>query len=203
MFSLTCALNKRLNKQSWGWWFETPSLSLWRHNKLFRYYWKCRELELFQNYSRQFLSDPRNSLSNIVCLTIKTLGQFYKIQFYFLLSPPSNVIFMYMICSNTINIIKVLWILMVLSFSYVFQIVYMLKAAGCYPWCLTWSMPNFVPIESILWLLTAELVLIRISNITCITYFIFEKFHSDGCKPHAHLISSFWKMIWILRQMAW
>ena len=24
-------LNKRLNKQSWGWWFETPSRSLWRH----------------------------------------------------------------------------------------------------------------------------------------------------------------------------
>ena len=24
-------LNKRLNKQSWGWWFETPSCSLWRN----------------------------------------------------------------------------------------------------------------------------------------------------------------------------
>ena len=24
-------LNKRLSKQPWGWWFETPSLSLWRH----------------------------------------------------------------------------------------------------------------------------------------------------------------------------
>ena len=24
-------LNKRLSKQSWGWWFETPSHSLWRH----------------------------------------------------------------------------------------------------------------------------------------------------------------------------
>ena len=23
--------NKRLSKQSWGWWFETPSCSLWRH----------------------------------------------------------------------------------------------------------------------------------------------------------------------------
>ena len=23
-------LNKRLNKQPWGWWFETPSWSLWR-----------------------------------------------------------------------------------------------------------------------------------------------------------------------------
>ena len=24
-------LNKRLSKQLWGWWFETPSWSLWRH----------------------------------------------------------------------------------------------------------------------------------------------------------------------------
>ena len=24
-------LNRRLSKQSWGWWFETPSCSLWRH----------------------------------------------------------------------------------------------------------------------------------------------------------------------------
>ena len=24
-------MNKRLSKQSWGWWFETPSWSLWRH----------------------------------------------------------------------------------------------------------------------------------------------------------------------------
>ena len=31
MFSLICVLNKRLSKQSWGWWFETPTRSLWRH----------------------------------------------------------------------------------------------------------------------------------------------------------------------------
>ena len=31
MFPLFCALNKRLSRQSWGWWFETPSRSLWRH----------------------------------------------------------------------------------------------------------------------------------------------------------------------------
>ena len=24
-------LNKRLSKQSWGWWFQTPSCPLWRH----------------------------------------------------------------------------------------------------------------------------------------------------------------------------
>ena len=31
-------LNKWLGKQSWGWWFETPSCSLWRH---------CNELRVF------------------------------------------------------------------------------------------------------------------------------------------------------------
>ena len=31
MFSLICALNKRLSKQPWSWWFETPTRSLWRH----------------------------------------------------------------------------------------------------------------------------------------------------------------------------
>ena len=31
MCSLICALNIRLSKQSWGWWFETLSRSLWRH----------------------------------------------------------------------------------------------------------------------------------------------------------------------------
>ena len=31
MFSLICAWKKRLSKQSWSWWIETPSRSLWRH----------------------------------------------------------------------------------------------------------------------------------------------------------------------------
>ena len=30
MYPLIC-LNTLLSKQSWGWWFETPSRSLWRH----------------------------------------------------------------------------------------------------------------------------------------------------------------------------
>ena len=33
MFSLICALDKRLRKQSWGWWFEPPSRPLWRNYK--------------------------------------------------------------------------------------------------------------------------------------------------------------------------
>ena len=29
-------LNKRLSKQSWGWWFETPLCPLWRHRNVAR-----------------------------------------------------------------------------------------------------------------------------------------------------------------------
>ena len=29
--------NERLNKQSWGWWFETLSSPLWRHRNVLRY----------------------------------------------------------------------------------------------------------------------------------------------------------------------
>ena len=31
-------LNKRLSKQSWGWWFETPSRQLWCHRNRMRMY---------------------------------------------------------------------------------------------------------------------------------------------------------------------
>ena len=32
-------LDKRLNKQSWGWWFETPSGPLWRHRNDWSVIW--------------------------------------------------------------------------------------------------------------------------------------------------------------------
>ena len=34
MFFFHLHLNKRLSKQSWGWWFETPSRPLWRHRNV-------------------------------------------------------------------------------------------------------------------------------------------------------------------------
>ena len=38
-------LNKRLSKQPWGWWFETPSWSLWRHcNGVMRNGFRCRDV---------------------------------------------------------------------------------------------------------------------------------------------------------------
>ena len=49
MFSLICTLNKRLSKQSWGWWFETPSRSPWRRcNVYFELMQKTLLLEVYQ-----------------------------------------------------------------------------------------------------------------------------------------------------------
>ena len=45
-------LNKRLSKQTWGWWFETPLRPLWRH---------CNVKALVTRVFRCFLQGPRNS----------------------------------------------------------------------------------------------------------------------------------------------
>ena len=34
-------LNKRLSKQSWGWWFETPSRPKWRHRNDWMHFTLC------------------------------------------------------------------------------------------------------------------------------------------------------------------
>ena len=48
-------LNKQLSKQSWGWWFETPSRSLWRHCN-----GDIRSVFLLQSeYSRSILTSNR------------------------------------------------------------------------------------------------------------------------------------------------
>ena len=40
-------LNKRLSKRSWGWWFETPARSLWRHySETIKHLWIKLRVEL-------------------------------------------------------------------------------------------------------------------------------------------------------------
>ena len=49
--------NKRLSKQSWGWWFETPSCPLWRHCKEEMCYW-CQYMSLWfstKSWSRRLV----------------------------------------------------------------------------------------------------------------------------------------------------
>ena len=47
-------LNKRLGNQSWGWWFETPSCSLWRH---------CNEVPKLPHEILTILPQPIVSIS--------------------------------------------------------------------------------------------------------------------------------------------
>ena len=57
-FSLICSLNKRLSKQSWGWWFETSTRLLWCHwnarsvSRVFdkRTLWRCGKMLVNQTY---------------------------------------------------------------------------------------------------------------------------------------------------------
>ena len=64
VFSLISALTKRLSKQSWGWWFETPSRSIWRHCNVInpRYQWclaptvPSRSVSIWFNTSKVQLS---------------------------------------------------------------------------------------------------------------------------------------------------
>ena len=61
MFSLIWALNKRLSKQSWGWWFDTPSHPLWRHCNAEHYFQLTHLLKL---QGKPLVSSP-----NCCCLS--------------------------------------------------------------------------------------------------------------------------------------
>ena len=49
-------LNDRSSKQSWGWWFETPSRSLWRH---------CNETPHLTSHTRHQSSTPVTLLTAV------------------------------------------------------------------------------------------------------------------------------------------
>ena len=55
MFSYICALNKRLIKQSWGWWVEAPSCSLWRQCNVKNIIWWYFGKELLWNETTIFM----------------------------------------------------------------------------------------------------------------------------------------------------
>ena len=55
IFSLICAWKKRLNKQSWGWWFQKPSHPLWRHCNAQRPY--VTPVSCFQNSNGKHYSE--------------------------------------------------------------------------------------------------------------------------------------------------
>ena len=56
-FFFELCLNKRLSKQSWGWWFETPSHPLW--HVIVMYYAICYTVRC-RYHAVQFLQIPHN-----------------------------------------------------------------------------------------------------------------------------------------------
>ena len=69
-------LNKRLSKQWWGWWFERPSLPLWRH---------CNEKVLYVE-----ITFPWNNLSRKVLLKLFLIGILVQRLFYYIAINISN-----------------------------------------------------------------------------------------------------------------
>ena len=63
LFSLICALHKRLSKQSWGWWFETPSRSLWR-------YFNELQFDISRHNPYIVISDAVAVFHNRVCVAV-------------------------------------------------------------------------------------------------------------------------------------
>ena len=80
--SFDLRLNKRLSKHSWGWWFETPSRSLWRH---------CHDVETLRQrraYLLKFITQHKGWCWNsshitwsnsITCLMMSILPSFSPI----------------------------------------------------------------------------------------------------------------------------
>ena len=65
------SLNKRLSKQSWGWWFETPSRTLWRH---------CNEYihSIIAQSIRTKTHCPGSGFSDYSCLHINGMFPTYR-----------------------------------------------------------------------------------------------------------------------------
>ena len=72
-------LNKRLSKQSWGWWFETPWRSLWRHrNVLHRHHHDhvlCTSWYNTRRYTEVRLLSPEVSPARRKVISDHNIGQ--------------------------------------------------------------------------------------------------------------------------------
>ena len=71
-------LNKQLSKQSWDWWFETPSCSLWH---------QCNGYETTWQHAVYLVNDVTIYFCDfdIYCLALKRFSQMYQLRRYILL----------------------------------------------------------------------------------------------------------------------
>ena len=75
------SLNKRLSKQPWGWWFETPSWSLWRQCNGWQ---RSTRFPQYENMS--CVHDSWNPLDAIWTSSVRQCSYFAELQCYYLLS---------------------------------------------------------------------------------------------------------------------
>ena len=72
-------LNKRLSKQPWGWWFETPSRSLWRHCNVKRT--TLTKMEIFIGWGLKY--SYRCCDYTIFCISAFVISKHFWIQCQF------------------------------------------------------------------------------------------------------------------------
>ena len=94
-------LNKRLSKQPWGWWFEPPSWSLWRHrnDKIIRKPWKFWILIQWFRKSKKFL------FYNIMWLLHPVLHFTVHYDCVFVLERTANRNLIKMVCRFVVEIV--------------------------------------------------------------------------------------------------
>ena len=75
-------LNKWLSKQSWGWWFETPSRPLWRHRNVIDSYFEiCAWIENETNYRKvAYNAQHRRTVADKKCIRLKSACMLIYIQ---------------------------------------------------------------------------------------------------------------------------
>ena len=148
-------LNKRLSKQSWGWWFETPSCPLWRHCNTFT----------FKSIAHVISNCPacRTSLIAtrfwvvVICPIIKC---FTVLEFYFILFDLCLFITIFNFISNYVPIVafwistyhKIRILLIIFCFIWNYWIIYFFNMFGSvlecceltgvnllWPWLIKWK----------------------------------------------------------------
>ena len=106
-------LNKRLSKQLRGWWFETPSRSLWRHSKML----PTNCLRLFQLLMSEMFVYAVTCLLFAMAQVSCGYHDVLKILFAaHIMSPTSHVSFITNIWLTRTWIWKQYWVLSLLSF---------------------------------------------------------------------------------------
>ena len=73
-------LNERLSKQSWGWWFETPSRPLWRHSNAYATYMPLGLQFTNVRSMARCVQNPSRAFKSIISMSMSVLrnhqGQF-------------------------------------------------------------------------------------------------------------------------------